>query len=296
MSSFVRLSCSNRGQTIDKRSHSGIAVCSTGCLSLDSVLLDGIPRGSVMLIQEDWPKSSVNYASLLLKAFLAEGVKNQERCLLISKEADLIESLPEQVEDAVSDAPKDESFKIAWRYKHLHHGMELSSSKPQKFSFDFGKKMPSSLVSKHVVFHKGLTNNLKDLARFAIYGLGSPNFEFEMNDLTIFLQTMKDFNAVGMITIPAYCMDNLIVKKLQHLSDCVINLESASAKQYNAECFLSIVKPFTFIKAFLPSVLSMSIRLEKRRLLVEPFYLPPELDDKTKNDTSMGCASSKLDF
>lgn len=305
MTSFVRLS-GTKPQQNGGRTWQGLSVYSTGCHALDAVLMGGVPAGSVLLVQEDWPRSSVNFASLFLKSFTAESVCKQERCLFLTRTKEILDSLPDKSEEQVSTATQsqlDDKFKIAWRYKHLQHAMELPQQQQQqqqsKTSFDFGKKLPVSLVNKYVLESRIMNcDELKNVSRVSVHGLGSPNHDFAMHELMLFVQRIREQGIVCMITIPSYCMDVAIVKQLQHLSDCVLSLDSVAAKSAGAECFLSIVKPFTFIKPILPNILSMSVKLDKKRMLVvEPFYLPPDDDHKASSTDGHGeCSNKQLQF
>ena len=314
MSSFVRLAPPNPsssyalpgggGKTV-KTGKGGLTVVSTGCPSLDSVLMDGLPLGSIMALQEDWPKSSVNFASLLCKSFIAEAVNQQERCLVISKEPSFLDSLPERVDDSsTSSSPStnmsEEQFKIAWRYKHLQHGMEIQPSKPTKTFYDFGKKMSEHLVNKFVTFTDSIPNDINGYQRIVIIGFGSPLFDVDPIQLLPLIRQTKERSSVMMITTPTYCIEPKNTTILNHLCDCVVNLDSVRSKLANCDCFLTIVKPLTVIRQYLPEIMSMCIKLEKRRLVVEPFHLPPDLDEAgaKPNAAVGGCASGNkaIDF
>jgi archaellum biogenesis ATPase FlaH len=287
-----------------KTGKGGLTVVSTGCQSLDSVLMDGVPLGSILAVQEDWPKSSVNFASLLCKSFISEAIQQQERCLVISKDASFLDSLPERVDDSTTSSSTsnmtEEQFKIAWRYKHLQHGMEIQPSKPSKTFYDFGKKMSEHLVNKYVVFSDSVPNDINGYQRIVIVGCGSPLFDIDPKTVLPLIRQTRERSAVMMITTPTYCIDPTNATILNHLCDCVINLDSVRSKLANCDCFLTIVKPFTVIRQYLPEIMSMCIKLDKRRLVVEPFHLPPDLDEAGANPGNAvgGCASGNkvMDF
>lgn len=279
-----------------KTGKAGLTVLSTGCPSLDRVLMDGIPLGSVVCIQEDWPKSSVNFASLFVKSFLAESVSQKEQCLLITKEYTFADSLPERVEDtsdSKSTMADEEQFKIAWRYKHLQHGMEIQPTKPTKTHFDFGKKMNEQVVSRLVSVVDCIPDNINGYQRVVVSGYGAPGFPLDTVGLGKLVRMVKERSAVLLITTPSYCMEKRENDILNHLSDCSLNLDSVRSKLANCDCFLTIIKPFTVIRQYLPDIMSMCVKLDKRRLVVEPFHLPPEFDEVS---SSTGCNSKSIDF
>lgn len=149
-------------------------VTSSGIPSLDSLFLDGIPLGTIVAVREDWPRSSSNYTSLLLKCVLAQGVVAGHHIIFADglqhqaqhEHGDFLAALPlparEEGESETgaknnakdtetkpsSESPAaDEKMTIAWRYKHLR---QLDSPSAQNSStaasthpaaFDFRRKM-----------------------------------------------------------------------------------------------------------------------------------------------------------
>ena len=262
---------------------------STGCPSFDELLMDnGVPYNSVLLLQEDWPRSSVNYASLICKSFLAEGVLKREKCLLVVNggdgvNGDFMKSLPEHLESNDSQSSDkdnkdfDEKLTIAWRYKNLQHGVDKSNTKSSLFSF--GGRMSETIALKYIdVCGYSQSLDFKPYKRVVVIGFGSPDFEGDF-DLII---KLKQCQAACVITSPFHCVDNEKNTKMCHLCDCVIRVERSRAVK-DVECFLNIVKPFTLLKQYLPDTLSLHIKLDHRkRLLVSPFHLPPDLGGTDK--------------
>ncbi|GLH08842.1 Putative elongator complex protein 4 [Gryllus bimaculatus] len=96
---------------------------STGVPSLDTFIGGGIPIGTLFLIEED---VYGNFAKLLFKYYLAEGVISQHDLHVVSQDVDpvqMIEDLPKPIEKANLKegshfGPKDQ-MNIAWRYQNL---------------------------------------------------------------------------------------------------------------------------------------------------------------------------------
>lgn len=135
---------------------SGVSVTSLGVPSLDRLLLLGLPLGTAMSIREDWPRSSSNYSSLLLKCIIAEGLcLGQKIVLLDGVESDgeaLLSALPAPIkhdvqspEDANDGPVEAQKMTIAWRYRHLR---QIDDDARPSFrasaharAFDLGKRL-----------------------------------------------------------------------------------------------------------------------------------------------------------
>ncbi|XP_064602901.1 LOW QUALITY PROTEIN: elongator complex protein 4-like [Liolophura sinensis] len=99
---------------------------STGVPSFDLVIGGGIAVGSVVIVEED---TYGNYAKLLLKYFLAEGVMCSHHLHVSSADLspdELLKELPGPVTDEPvtqhpdqADNTGSDSLKIAWRYQNL---------------------------------------------------------------------------------------------------------------------------------------------------------------------------------
>jgi hypothetical protein len=130
-------------------------VTSTGIPSFDHLFVGGIPVGSVVGIREDWPRSSSNYSSQLLKCIIAEGLTSGQNLLFVDgTDIDpntFLASLPSPTESGDSVTPNsqhlaEEKMAIAWRYKHLKQldgdltaGATINK-KDTRRAYDLGKK------------------------------------------------------------------------------------------------------------------------------------------------------------
>uniref|UniRef100_A0A182PUI9 Elongator complex protein 4 n=1 Tax=Anopheles epiroticus TaxID=199890 RepID=A0A182PUI9_9DIPT len=103
--------------------HTGQSILSLGNPSLDHVFGGGFPIGSIIGIGED---KHGNYARVLSKYFLAEGIVNKHPLVVASLEEDpmqMINKLPTPLEEAKSSenitAHEPETMRIAFRYNKL---------------------------------------------------------------------------------------------------------------------------------------------------------------------------------
>ncbi|ORY07873.1 PAXNEB-domain-containing protein [Basidiobolus meristosporus CBS 931.73] len=159
--------------------HNGQLLTSTGVPSFDDVLGGGLPIGSVLMIKED---KHTDYAQVLLKYFLAQGIASKRAILLASADEDpkkFVDSLPdfggdktEEKEPKEKEASEgqDEKMTIAWRYQSLPKlnvsAAGLSSFKKSAMpsvgeaasvychSFDLTKRMSELSIesaSKHLI-------------------------------------------------------------------------------------------------------------------------------------------------
>ncbi|KAI9229229.1 MAG: Elongator complex protein 4 [Piptocephalis tieghemiana] len=108
----------------------GHTLTSTGVPSLDEVLGGGVPLGSILLLEEDYP---TGYAKHLLKYWVSEGLAQGHQTLWVSADrgSDMVNELPAwQTQPTPSppskqpSAPTDTTgpggkLKIAWRYQNL---------------------------------------------------------------------------------------------------------------------------------------------------------------------------------
>ncbi|CAH1997106.1 unnamed protein product [Acanthoscelides obtectus] len=106
--------------------HNGQLVISSGIQTLDSLLGNGIPIGTVVLIEEDFHGC---YSKVLLKYFLAEGIVSTHSTFIASQDVNpyhiikelpaVIESDPEVGDSAVSKTSNNDKLQIAFRYQNL---------------------------------------------------------------------------------------------------------------------------------------------------------------------------------
>ncbi|XP_022105745.1 elongator complex protein 4-like [Acanthaster planci] len=137
----------------------GQLLVSSGVPSLDFVVGGGIAVGTTFLIEED---AYGNYASLLLRYFLAEGVMTGQSLFLSSadeKPQKMLKNLPCPVEDdpvkKVAETIRDnegavsseDRMKIAWRYEHLPKHQSTPSTHRFGHFYDLSKSMPSDRLS-----------------------------------------------------------------------------------------------------------------------------------------------------
>ncbi|CAB4401320.1 unnamed protein product [Rhizophagus irregularis] len=108
--------------------YNGQLLISTGVPSLDDILGGGIPIGSVLLIKED---RHTEYAKLLLKYFLVQGIVSENHVLFSTLEEEdsknfmmglpwLVNENDDNNDDDENITPEsEEKMIIAWRYKGL---------------------------------------------------------------------------------------------------------------------------------------------------------------------------------
>ena len=161
--------------------HNGLPLASTGVPSLDDVLGGGIPLGSIILIKQD---RYTEYAQLLLKYFLAQGVVSESGICLVSADHDpakimtelmglsnkSMEQLSKEPEKepitVASDRPnmssrtlgglrsdRGDKMSIAWRYQNLpQFSSSLAPAAKQDDTycavFDLTKRMDSKMLEK----------------------------------------------------------------------------------------------------------------------------------------------------
>ncbi|XP_050097202.1 elongator complex protein 4 [Anopheles aquasalis] len=162
MSGFVKR---RRGITIKGARlslHSGQSIVSSGNPSLDHIFGGGFPVGSIIGLEED---KYGNYARVLAKYFLAEGVVNDHALLLASLEEDpdqLMRKLPTPVEEKSRSSkavppPSADGMRIAFRYNQLTPvDSEQKSSQSLGHYFDLTKAIdPTTLLGKDITYWSG---------------------------------------------------------------------------------------------------------------------------------------------
>ncbi|XP_019619564.1 PREDICTED: elongator complex protein 4-like [Branchiostoma belcheri] len=133
---------------------------STGVPSLDHIIGGGVVVGTVLLVEED---TFGNYARLLVKYFMAEGIMARHPLLLSSAELhprQLLGDLPAPVSEDVGktathqgDVPsekqvqKEAPMKIAWRYQNLPTEQpELGAFSQFGHYYDLSRTMSSEMT------------------------------------------------------------------------------------------------------------------------------------------------------
>jgi elongator complex protein 4 len=327
MSSFVRKCKSPTIEvTIDERSlqhvpsgckigKGGSVVASTGIASLDTLLGEGLPGGHLVVLQENEPRSSSNYANTILKCFIAQGLVVGNRTVLIGEDSEkLLGGLPgtstrtDQQVLGVKSSVTSEKMSIAWRYKHIQAvdcSIANASESKKQFgaNFDLGKKLDlGSQPIPPVVWelegsiekvHALLSETSKDqMVRLAVRSLGSPltGGQLESSALIRWFyelsQLVRSSSAIVLATIPAYLHSSSVVSSIYALADCVLDIQSfrgtpkedhPAFKDYQG--FLRIVKPLRLRDSYLPIIpetASLAFKCKQRRFVIEKFHIPPD--------------------
>nr|CAI5821460.1 unnamed protein product [Callosobruchus analis]CAI5830559.1 unnamed protein product [Callosobruchus analis] len=136
--------------------HNGQLMISSGIQSLDFLTGNGIPVGTVVLVEEDFHGC---YSKVLLKYFLAEGIVSTHSTFIASQDVNpshiikelpaVIESEPELGDSAVSKTCKSpgsntDKLQIAFRYQNLpSHNSDYGSKEIKHIghTYDLSKNM-----------------------------------------------------------------------------------------------------------------------------------------------------------
>lgn len=277
---------------------------STGIDSLDALLCDGITLGSLIMLHEDFPHSSSNISSMILKCIAAEGALSQQMVVEVAFEESFQKSLP-GVRDRsslsmMSEGPSD--MNIAWRYKHLQT-VDVEAKPSTSRVFDFGRKTDLSKTNASYMYIDAFITNLRDqlrakaeeakstntILRVVIRSLGSPLWTTK--DLPDFLVFLTDLcvqfhsNMVCVFSMPVSLVDSSIVAMAESLADAVISLEAiadpADAQRVGYEAFVRIIKPIRKSDSVMLSVshtATLAVKLSRRSLVFEAYNPPPTLD------------------
>ncbi|XP_061513084.1 elongator complex protein 4 [Anopheles gambiae] len=137
--------------------HTGQSIISLGNPSLDHVFGGGFPIGSIIGIGED---KHGNYARVLSKYFLAEGIVNKHPLVVATMDEDatqLINKLPTPLEESKtadnnSTMPEPETMRIAFRYNQLTPvDSEQKPATSLGHYFDLTKTMSPDMLLAHDV-------------------------------------------------------------------------------------------------------------------------------------------------
>lgn len=240
-------------------------VTSTGIPSLDNLYSQGIPLGRTVCIREDWPRSSANYSSSLLKCMIAEGLASEHLIFFL----DCIEEDPQRflaalpgsistasttkVQPAEGHEPTDEKMTIAWRYRHLRQleggNVHHPSGNANVRCYDFGKKTTLSERERTMMHSLGVfdkdyeeksvriceeliqrANSQKTVLRIVIRSLGSPFMSISASCRLLYrLQRIVNGttdNAIIFFTLPAYALNNDECSRIEAFASTSIDLQS----------------------------------------------------------------------
>lgn len=332
MSSFVRKSKSSTIEaTIDERplqhvpsgckiGKGGGVLASTGIASLDTLLGEGVPGGHLILLLEDEPRSSSNYANTILKCFIAQGLVAGNRTVLIGEDSEkLLGGLPgtstrtDQQVLGVKPSVTSEKMSIAWRYKHIQAvDASISNARESKkqfgTNFDLGKKLDfGGLPTQPMVWElEGSIEKIRallietgrdEMVRLALRSLGSPltGGQCESSALIRWFYQLsllvRSSTAIVMATVPAYLHNSSAADSISSLADCVLDIQSfrgtpkedhPAFKDYQG--FLRIVKPLRLPDAYLPIIpvtASLAFKCRQRRFVIEKFHIPPDEESES---------------
>lgn len=200
----------------NRNSINGNKIISTGIPSLDYILDEGLPQGSILVIIEDTPSSTFNYASTILKCFCSDGIFRKDNLVFMGSD-EILQGLyapikklershdiaasksynnlqnfpsnhsspsPSNSSNSVSDDLTEsmDKMEIAWRYKHISKvDSEIGIKNFQSFSsIEKGSKLSFDLSSR-LNHEKYILNNEK----VAIVNTG------KIEDISILLKNRK---------------------------------------------------------------------------------------------------------
>lgn len=301
----------------------------SGTPSLDLHHFDNvpIPPGALLLVGEDVPRSRANTSSQLIRCFMAQAVEDGQRLLYISDFGDdFVSSLPCK---ATTLGQRDveqragEKMSIAWRYKHLQISDELPASSSggegSSCAFDLSTKSGVSCTGVKSMVFKGGDQKLAGLmgqikaeisswngkpGRLILHSFASP-FGLtelpELEDLLRFVYKLRLLSrSANIVTLLSTPVHRPLYAKCLFLADSVLELQSLPAhlaKQLDIDGFMKLVRPLVArasIRPCIPESTAMAYKVRRRRLTIEPFHLPPELDNE--DHAKLVCASGKEDM
>ncbi|XP_033217083.1 elongator complex protein 4 isoform X2 [Belonocnema kinseyi] len=130
--------------------HNAQLLVSTGIPSLDHVIGGGLPIGSILLIEDTYG----NYANIMLKYFIAEGILVSHNSFIASRDtkpAQFLSEIPAVANDSSTGnkTETNEEMQIAWRYQNLKL-VDSSPSGSQVFGhyFDLTKTMDKEKIDR----------------------------------------------------------------------------------------------------------------------------------------------------
>nr|CAD7409755.1 unnamed protein product [Timema cristinae] len=133
--------------------HNAQLLISSGVPSLDYIIGGGLAVGTITLIEED---TFGNYAKLLLKYFLAEGVMCRHSLLVASQDSDpekMVSELPAPVQSELSSGhsganTQEDKMMIAWRYQNMRTVQSSPTGSHFGHYYDLTKSMPQDVLDQ----------------------------------------------------------------------------------------------------------------------------------------------------
>lgn len=314
-----------------KFSTSNMPVTSSGIPSLDSLMADGIPIGTIVGICEDSP---TNYSQIISKLYLSQGLHSEQVifvvCIPSSTVKLFVSELP-GLQDQSSSTGQAESaaegrLNIAWRYQNLAQLESKSLESNFCYSFDLTKTVDfTNNPNVHVCTENSLpiileaiktlikrqfdarpslsTNSKRQLLRILLPSLGSLAWnatnEQEICNFIFQLKSLLRYSyAVCYITFPNWIYSTF---KIFPFVDCCITMDTGAIpteSNIDFHGFLRFDKCFR-INSFAPNApldtRNFVFKCKKHKFLIEKFHLPPELGEEPSRFTT-ACSSSKTDF
>lgn len=248
---------------------------------------------------------------------MAQAIESSQRVLYVGDQDDgFVTQLPAKTTTTSQkdEEGRSERMSIAWRYKHLLTTDEVvSATRKGSSTFDLSQvqavtgKSIKSIIYSHDD-KQDLSESLTELFNsikaeteswqgkpglLVMHSFASPFSMISIDDAVLmqFLSRIKTMtrmaNSLTIITMPPHrhSLDTSLL-----LADCVLSMTSIDhdlSKRYEIGGFLKLIKPCfgrASMRPCIPSSTTLAYKVKRRRLTIEPFYLPPDLDDN--NDSS----------
>lgn len=302
----------------------------SGVPSLDHFVFDGnsIPSGTIILLGEDTPRSRANCSCQLLRCFMAQAVESNQSVLYVGDQEDNFATQLPAKTTTTSQKDEDsqnEKISIAWRYKHLMTSDEVASAtKKGSSTFDLSQMQTyTSKNIKSIIYshddQQELSESLTELFNkvkveieawqnkpglLVMHSFASPFSMIGVDNAALmqFISKIKSMtrmtNLLTIITMPAHGQSfNTSIL----LADCVLSMTSIDydlSKKYEIEGFLKLIKPCfgrASMRPCIPATTTLAYKVKRRRLTIEPFYLPPELDDTNQSNALLCSITTSKD-
>lgn len=310
------------GRSIQGCSYStnDVLVTRWGVPSLETLLTDGrgLPSGSLMLVEEDEPRSTVNHTTSLLKCFIAEGILSGHYILAYDpleqrdkNSSRWLSSLPAPFTKSADEGDKEKGsdshskMSIAWRYRHLKTSFDSNSEQMtagQMRVFDLDKKLTgltdsqreqllvvddAKVFLQHASQMAIQAQSERTMLRLVVRSGMAPGHTDSMSSRWVY-QLKRIMNAhpqamIALISIPPPAVHSPShLHSLYLMADLVFALRTnlnSNIPDYSA--FLQLVKPLKWpgsLISLLPPTSDIALKSRRRQLIFEPFHLPPNLE------------------